>query len=55
MEFLNSCQKLNPGKAAGPDSIKHIVLKELRVEIATVICLRFERSIQTGQLPVEWT
>ena len=29
-----------------------IVLKELRVEIAPVVCLLFERSFQTNQLHV---
>ena len=48
-EVLKLLSKLNPGKAAGPDLIKPIVL---RVEIAHVICLLFERSFQTGQLPV---
>ena len=52
LKFLS---KLNPRKAAGPDSIKPIVLKELRVEIVPVICLLFQRSLHTGQLPVEWT
>ena len=47
--------KLNPGKAVGPDKIKPIVLKALSVEIAPVICLLFERSLHTGQLPIEWT
>ena len=46
---------LNPNKAAGPDSIKPIILKELRLEIARVICLLFEKSLKTGQLPSEWT
>ena len=46
---------LNPNKAAGPDSIKPIILKELRLEIAPVICLLFEKSLKTGQLPSEWT
>ena len=46
---------LNPNKAAGPDSIKPIILKELRLEIAPVICLLFEKSLKTGLLPSEWT
>ena len=46
---------LNPNKAAGPDSIKPIILKELRLEIAPVICLLFEKLLKTGQLPSEWT
>ena len=55
---LKLLSKFNPGKAAGPDSTKPIVLivlKELRVETVPVVCLLFERSLQTDQLPVEWT
>ena len=50
---LKLLSKLNPVKAAGPDLIKPIVLKELRVAIAPVICLLFERSLQTGELPAD--
>ena len=32
-----------PGKAAGPDKIKHLLLRELRVEIAAVLQIIFER------------
>ena len=45
---------LKPDKAAGPDSIKPVVLKQLKTEIAPVICLLFEKSLQTGQLPSDW-
>ena len=38
-------------KAAGPDDIKPIVLKELRKEITPVIKAIFEKSLVTGQLP----
>ena len=53
MAFLNSCQ--NTTQCVGPDSIKTFVLKQLRVEIAPIVCLLIIRSLQTGQLPVEWT
>ena len=46
---------VNPNKAAGPDSIKPLILKELRLEIAPVICLLFEKTLKTDQLPSEWT
>ena len=56
---LNSVLKLlsnlKPDKAAGPDEIKPVVLKELRHEIAPIICLLFERSLSTGVLPSDWT
>ena len=42
-------------KASGPDEIKPIVLKELRNEISPVIQIIFERSLQTDQLPKDWT
>ena len=45
---------LNPNKAARPDFIKPIILKELRLEISPVICLLFEKLLKTGQLPSEW-
>ena len=45
---------LKPDKAAGPDSIKPVVLKQLKTEIAPVICLLFESTLQTGQLPADW-
>ena len=43
-----------PGKAVGPDRLKPILLKELREEIAPIIQVIFERSLQTGKLPSEW-
>ncbi|MEW8546483.1 MAG: reverse transcriptase family protein, partial [Candidatus Thiodiazotropha sp.] len=45
---------LKPGKAAGPDRIRPLLLKELREEIAPIIKVIFERSLQTGKLPAEW-
>ena len=54
-EIIKLLSNLNPNKAAGPDSIKPIILKELRLEIAPVICLLFEKSLKTSQLPSEWT
>ncbi|MCG8046380.1 MAG: hypothetical protein JAY66_11960 [Candidatus Thiodiazotropha taylori] len=51
---LKLLANLKPDKAAGPDSIKPLVLKELRLEIAPVICLLFQKSLETGQLPADW-
>ena len=45
---------LKPDKAAGPESIKPVVLKQLKTEIAPVICLLFEKTLQTGQLSADW-
>ena len=45
---------LKPGKAAGPDKIRPIILKELKVELAPIIKVIFERSLETGKLPTDW-
>ena len=51
---LKLLSNLKPDKATGPDSIKPVVLKQLKMEIAPVICLLFEKNLQTGQVPSEW-
>lgn len=45
---------LKPGKAAGPDRLRPLLLKELREEIAPIVRVIFERSLQTGKLPADW-
>ena len=50
---LASPSKLKPFKAAGPDRLKPLLLKELRDEIAPISQIIFERSIQTGKLPAD--
>ena len=45
---------LKPGKAAGPDRLKPLLLKELRQEIAPIIQIISERSLQSGKLPAVW-
>ena len=52
--ILKLLKNLKPGKAAGPDRLKPILLKELCEEIAPIIQVIFERSIQTGKLAAEW-
>ena len=55
---LNGILKLllnfKPCKAAGPDKIRPLILKELRVELAPIIKVIFERSLETGKLPTGW-
>ena len=60
-EFSISCngilkllQNLKPFKTAGPDRLKPLLLKELREEIAPIIQIIFEHSLQTGKLPADW-
>ena len=52
--ILKLLQNLKPFKAAGPDKLKPLLLKELREEIAPIIQIIFERSLQTGKLPADW-
>ena len=53
--IIKLLSNLRPDKAAGPDEIRTIVLRELRVEIAPVIQQIFEKSLATGKLPSDWT
>ena len=46
---------LQPDKAAGPDNIKPIVLKELRQELAPALNVIFQLSLTSGTLPDDWT
>ena len=42
---------LNPHKAAGPDKFKPIVLQTLHKELAPILLLILQRSLDTGKLP----
>ena len=53
--LLKLLHKLKPGKAAGPDMLKPLLLRELRDKIAPIIKVIFDRSLQTGKLPADWT
>ena len=53
--LLKLLHNLKPGKAAGPDMLKPLLLRELRDEIAPIIKIIFDRSLQTGKLPADWT
>ena len=45
---------LNPHKAAGPNKFKPIVLQPLHKELAPILQLIFQRSLDTGKLPDIW-
>lgn len=51
---LKLLANLKPDKAAGPDDIKPVILKELRSEIVPVVKTIFEKSLETGTLPKDW-
>jgi len=46
--------ELNPGKAQGPDNIPPRVLKELAEVLVEPLCILFNKSLETGTLPLEW-
>ena len=47
-------QKLNPGKASGPDLLPARILKELAVELSPYLSAIFQRSFDTGTVPKDW-
>ena len=46
---------LNPSKALGPDELHPRVLKELATELGLVFAHFFQQSIDTGEIPKEWS
>ena len=48
-------RNLNISKASGPDSIPNIVLKECAAELSPVVTHIFQKSIDSGTLPEDWT
>ena len=51
--ILKLLNNLKPGKAAGPDKLRPLLLKELRAEIAPIIKVIFQKTLETGQIPAE--
>ena len=47
-------KKLNPHKASGPDQLKPIVLQTLHKELAPILEIIFQRSLDQGKLPTIW-
>ena len=45
----------NPSKALGPDELHPRVLKELATELGPVFAHLFQQSIDTGEIPKEWS
>ena len=52
--ILNLLKDLVHKKAAGPDRIKPVCLQELRVELAPIIKVSFEHSLEYGAVPLIW-
>ena len=53
-EGIAKLLNLNPNKAAGPDEIKHRVRKELATEIAPILTIIFQKSLESGVVPSDW-
>ena len=47
-------QKCNPQKATGPDMIPARLLKECAEELAPILAIIYNKSIQTGIVPDDW-
>ena len=52
--IIKLLSNLKPVKTAGPDKIRPLILKELWNEIVPIIKVIFERSVETGKLPIGW-
>ena len=46
---------LNPSKGLGPDELHPRVLKELATALGPVFAHLFQQSIDTGEIPKEWS
>ena len=46
---------LNPSKALGPDELHPRVLKELATELGPVFVHLFQMSLDTNEIPKEWS
>ena len=46
---------LNPSKALGPDELHPRVLKELTTKLGPVFANLFQQSMDTGEIPKEWS
>ena len=47
-------ERLNPSKANGPDLIPTCVLKEAAQSVAPYLCLIFQQSIDSCEVPADW-
>ena len=51
---LKLLSNLNPNKAQGPDCLHPRLLKSLANEIAPILTVIFQHSIDTGDVPMDW-
>ena len=51
----NLLNKIQPHKAQGPDNIPNMVLKQCSSSLAPAVTLMFQKSLDSGTLPKDWT
>ena len=51
---VKGIEKLNSQEAAGPDQFKLIVLQTLHTELAPILQVTFQKSLDSGKLPHVW-
>ena len=54
IDIEKKLKDLNSNKAQGPDSIPPKVLKELAKQLSKPLCILFNKSFETGQIPNDW-
>ena len=52
--ILHRINKLNRGKAQGPDEIPPRVIYELGRELSVPLSILFNKSLELGKIPLEW-
>ena len=52
--ILKLLQKTNPRKATGPESIPACILKDCASELAPILTIIFNKSLQEGKVPEDW-
>ena len=52
--ILHKINKLNRGKAQGPDEIPPRVIYELGRELSVPLSILFNKSFELGKIPLEW-
>ena len=54
VEVQASLSELKLGKSMGPDKIPASVLKNCRIELALLLAILFNKSLETSELPQDW-
>ena len=54
-ELFETAQALKSGKASGPDGIKNEFLKNLPSDLIALICNFFNKILDSGNIPKEWS